>query len=743
MDVNVRVDCMRCDRAPAECTRVCCVHVQDATCRWMRTENPARSGDTQVICWMTQDKEDFYCDEYRSVVGYCAIIEVALDSEEFGDDLIAAIRAPYNSWLRNVKKYLDARGADRLGDLRIKQMRGATAVLDAVVVELALNDMERAKGLEKRREEEEEEGEEEEGEKEDEEKDTEEEETEDDAYILNPRAMKTFYETILAKERLWQRPPHNHCTRCEDYDKVVRQMKELNAALASVPADLDHAKQEAVIEANGGSVPAWAKLRKAQDKLPDLKLHVTWRDSQRGYVMTRFGSLQEHEAGLDLDYGGFTDSEGKKFSVWSATVLTKGTEKKPHHLDIFFDAANQVKKRPGAKKNAQTGIFCWGELLDPAKAPDPDGVCLFSRLFPGKSHLLLSGDTGNGYRAYEMLESLSEMFATYGFSVELINLPPNHAHNRTDARIAHQNTLLNKIMKRSRIFGAEQAARAFELASNPNLTVRRKFMARSHIFFRVVPPVDPRERGEKKKLLGAMLVDVKLETGNTGVRSLLYFDFSVKSENGNLEHPSGYARVRVHGDPQKRDNPTFVYTWRHDLLKSMCQWCSNRAGPPCSSLFSYPPPLLVHTHIFMHTKPQQLYRHKHTNKNKHNIIQIHITNTRTSTHRTSHPTGRLQLYQDSMRAAAQREGGRDGSVCSADQNSGSESPPSGTPSYPRRELFTATGQGEGWKQRGRRGQERVQHQGKRPREGRQRGQGPSYRKGRWQGGWKGQWQKWG
>jgi hypothetical protein len=564
----------------------------------MRTENPARSGDTQVICWMTQGKEDFYYDEYRSIEGYCDIIEIALNSEDFGDDLVAAIRAPHNSWLRNVKKYVDARGADRLGDLRIKQLRGDTAVLDKVVVEQALDDMARDEVLKKRREEEEEEGDEKVGEEEDAEEHVDEEEIEDDAYILHPRALKTFYKTILVKERLWQRPPHNHCGRCENYDKVVRQMQELNAALASVPADLDHAKQEAVIEANGGSGPAWAKLRKAQDKLPDLKQHVTWRDSQRGYVMDRFGSLQEHEAGLDLDYGGFTDSEGKKFSVWSATVLTKGTQRKPHHLDIFFDAANQVKKRPGAKKSAQTGIFCWGELLDPAKAPDPDGVCLFSRLFPGKSHLLLSGDTGNGYRAYEMLESLSKMFDTYGFSVELINLPPHHAHNRTDARIAHQNTLLNKIKKRSRIFGAEQAARAFELASSPNLTVRRKFMARSHIFFRVVPPSDPVERKENKKLLGAMLVDAKLETGNTGIRGLLYFDFSVKSENGNLEHPSGYARVRVHGDPQKRDNPTFVYTWRTALLKSMCQWCSNRAGSSSLFFFSFtlPPSSLIHAY---------------------------------------------------------------------------------------------------------------------------------------------------
>lgn len=40
-----------------------------ATVRWMGERNPARSGDSKVICWMVQDREDFYYDHYRSLSG--------------------------------------------------------------------------------------------------------------------------------------------------------------------------------------------------------------------------------------------------------------------------------------------------------------------------------------------------------------------------------------------------------------------------------------------------------------------------------------------------------------------------------------------------------------------------------------------------------------------------------------------------------------------------------------------------
>ena len=85
------------------------------------------------------------------------------------------------------------------------------------------------------------------------------------------------------------------------------------------------------------------------------------------------------------------------------------------HFDIFFDAKNQNMKagKTGAKKDGQTGIFCIAELLDAVRAPD--GLeCLLKLEYPDGRHLILTGDTGNGYRAYEMLEELSGLFANLG-----------------------------------------------------------------------------------------------------------------------------------------------------------------------------------------------------------------------------------------------------------------------------------------------------------------------------------------
>jgi hypothetical protein len=257
------------------------------------------------------------------------------------------------------------------------------------------------------------------------------------------------------------------------------------------------------------------------------------------------------------------------------------------HFDFFFDQAPKKEQNNGkgdpdkARKDGQSGIFFLHELLDPKRSPDGSGVSMFSSVFPHVKHLILSGDTGNGYRAYEMLEHLSSAFNSMGFSVELSPLSPGHAWNRTDGRLAHMNTFLKVLKAKSRVFGAEGLSSAFWAASNRALTTKRKFIERSHVYFRVVK-TDKAKAAEMKKLLGAQLKSDLLDKGHMGVRGLLYFDFSVLDANGNKSHLPGYARVRQHPDPERPGNKTFVYTWRKDLINLMCQPCSNRRGGPVS-----------------------------------------------------------------------------------------------------------------------------------------------------------------
>jgi len=315
-------------------------------------------------------------------------------------------------------------------------------------------------------------------------------------YVLFPRTQRTLYLRVLKGMRSWQRPPHEHCDRCGDHSKWGNRLKQLTPALSSISGEAEYAEQSVVVERAGGEIQAWAEVRKLTLKMPDLTKHVTWNLVGRQFVKDRELNI-EKQAHWILDYGGFTDSGGTKFSVWSATVITFG--RKQEHFDFFFDADN-------AKKNGQTGIFFAGEMLDPSRSPDGSGVALFAGVYPDVTDLLLTGDTGNGFRAYEMLEELSAVFQKYGYHVELANLPPGHAWNRTDARIAHMNTFLKALKAVSRVFGAESVAAAFHAASNAALTTKRTFMARSNVFFRVVPVA-----GDGKKVQGVQLITDMLD----------------------------------------------------------------------------------------------------------------------------------------------------------------------------------------------------------------------------------------
>ena len=137
-----------------------------------------------------------------------------------------------------------------------------------------------------------------------------------------------------------------------------------------------------------------------------------------------------------------------------------------------------------SKKNGKTGIFFLAELLSKERDPKGEWKSLMERICPGVIHLILSGDTGNGYRAYEMLQELSNVFPKYGYSVELIPLGPGHAWNRTDARIAHLNTFFNNHKSKTRLYGAREYAKCLHDASDSTKATIRKLMHRSYVFLR-------------------------------------------------------------------------------------------------------------------------------------------------------------------------------------------------------------------------------------------------------------------
>jgi hypothetical protein len=521
---------------------------------------------------MMKGREDFYHEDYRSVAGQFSIIKLALEVP--GDTLRQAAEKPSNRWEHNVAVYLEAVASDKLDEVRVRELRVDAGVSVTILAALepeapiqADQELQKPNQVDVAVEEEEED------------KLTSRDHL--DGRWLVPRSQQTFYGTILGKTRLWQRPPDDNCKRCNDFETNSDRIRVLTTALTMSPQHPEASDSAEIVRKAGGQLKAWAEKRNLDKSIQDLLRHVTWKAKQRAFLKAEEGELQPHQALLELDYGGFTDSDGKKISCWSATVITCGREQE--HFDFFFDAANQVTSRPGAKKNGKTGVFFLKELFSPDRAPAGVVGSVFSSRYPDVTELVFSGDTGNGYRAYEMLEYLSTFEDEHGYKVKLIPLSPGHAYNRTDGRFAHMNTFGNAAKKVARIFGAEELAAAFHLASDPTVATMRKYMARSWVFFRVVVGEDDLDGSEgvysdfgPSQHSGAM-------EGILGVKGLLYFDFNVKGIiEGSTQQIPGYARVRAHADPNLPNNPTFLFTWRKDLQKEMCQSCSDRAVRICT-----------------------------------------------------------------------------------------------------------------------------------------------------------------
>ena len=151
------------------------------------------------------------------------------------------------------------------------------------------------------------------------------------------------------------------------------------------------------------------------------------------------------------------------------------------------------------------------------------------------------------------------------------------------------NIFIKAIKRKGRVFGAEMIARLFHVYSDPKRAKKRKFLARSNIFFRQVARPEAMSNEAKddfdvetseKKDKGAMMYADDLDKGHMGVRGFLYFNFVFKDADGDSVHIPGYALVREHGDTSRPLNPTRVFTWSKSLAKTMCQTCSDKKGFP-------------------------------------------------------------------------------------------------------------------------------------------------------------------
>ena len=196
---------------------------------YMQDKCPPRSGDSKLTMWMTKDADDFYHEDYRSLDDQLVIYEIALTRFP---SLAASCRAGSNSFHRNLRTYLEAKENGRVQDLKVHLLDAQRTQLtpdNAVGIVAGLGTEDEADRCEQQVDTSPP------GDEGDLDAETDEPgRASKDSFTLYPRAYRTFYRRILVGQRLWKRPPENHCDRCATFVTVTHRHDTLKAALCTL-----------------------------------------------------------------------------------------------------------------------------------------------------------------------------------------------------------------------------------------------------------------------------------------------------------------------------------------------------------------------------------------------------------------------------------------------------------------------------------------------------------------------------
>jgi hypothetical protein len=233
------------------------------------------------------------------------------------------------------------------------------------------------------------------------------------------------------------------------------------------------------------------------------------------------------------------------------------------NFDVFYDKDRVAKE---TNKNSNTGMMALQLFLDPTRNPANSGRSVLGDLAPAATHLIFSGDTGNGFRGIPMSWYYSTLHRQFGLTCEQIPLAPRHAFNPTDAHFAHLNCFYRKLMRVSYLCGPEEFAKALAMATSPKTTDQRKVIQRC-------TPVYHRFTVDDYIKPPDWLI--KTRDGELSVSKLGYFLYSTTHPDGQegAVFEEGLMRVRQYAD-QSAEDPLVVWDMRHP--KQCCQICTDR-----------------------------------------------------------------------------------------------------------------------------------------------------------------------
>ena len=259
---------------------------------------------------------------------------------------------------------------------------------------------------------------------------------------------------------------------------------------------------------------------------------------------------------------------GGHVDIWSVTLVTRlpTGEKLRQNYDVFY----KKEYAKGEKnKNSNTGRMALRLFVDPDRNPQGTGRSVLGDLAPEVTHLIFSGDTGNGFRGIPMSWYHSTLYGSYGLTCEQIPLSPRHAHNPTDAHFAHLNHFFRACMRVTHLIGPEQFVRALSMATNSRLTSPRKLIKRTTVVY---------HRFLISEYIPTPAWLEKTHPSTLSLSKLGYFNLSTTGGDG---HPEGVMRVRKYAKEGVKKDPLVVW----DMKKpadghEICQRCSDREVSP-------------------------------------------------------------------------------------------------------------------------------------------------------------------
>jgi hypothetical protein len=179
-------------------------------------------------------------------------------------------------------------------------------------------------------------------------------------------------------------------------------------------------------------------------------------------------------------------------------------------------------------------------------------------IFENIDHIHVVGDTGNGFRGYELFDFFSTVKSRFQKCMEYIPYCPPHAHNQTDRHISHVADKVDAIKHSGRIISLNEFAEVSTEVVNTDAFVH-----------------DDGLDGKGKSLVEFQELTHEIPhdlVRQAGIRSIGHAQFQWQLPNGEQFSSPGACRIQ-----EFAGGDNWIY-W--DLRRRNCLRCSSRERKP-------------------------------------------------------------------------------------------------------------------------------------------------------------------